>query len=525
MIFEVSPLNLEQQISQNMAPVCHDDVIGWRATLGRVAAASLLVASSTLGLLSIDQVANPAVAHADGTTYGDLGYPNAGMPCAHPDAQGGYIVKGPCSNYDWGPVHYEAKGWSEATTFSSRGYGYRNCTDYVAWKETTVGVTVPSSFQNGGQWYDNAPANKRSTMPLAWDAAVEPGNPGHLAFVESVNSVDPTNPGEDNITVSEYNYDGKGDGDTRIGKASDMGFTEFVDFGKHPPATVTPPNPNDDLQMLLTTSSAVYAKITNGNGGWNIESNNNTVTQIATDGGVQMALANDGEVWARSADTMSGPGAWTKESDSGTAAEIAVSSTGIQMVRTTDNQVWAKQDIGYNNWTGEAGAGTAAAIAVGGDTQMLITGDGTVYAKNGIGVGGWRQETSSGVGARIAASSTDVQMVQVTNGEVWAKQNDVNYGGWTGEASPGTAASIAAGGNTQLLITGNGILYVRNGVGVNNWQQETDANVATAAAVSSNGLQVLRTNNGEVWSKISVGYGNWTGEASPGTASAVATAG
>ncbi len=514
----------EQQPGQNLVAICRDDVIGWRARLSGIVGASLLV----LGLLGIDEAVSPAIAHADSIVYSDLGYPWAGAPCEF-GTSGGVSCANPQNPkgdlYDWG--EYDAK--QVFHPYTSRGYEYRNCTDYVAWKEANAGVAVPNNWYNGGQWYDNAPANEKSSSPAPWDAAVQPptkSSPdGHAAFVESVNSVDPTDPDGDNITVSEYNYDGKGDGDTRTGKASDMGFTEFVDFGKHPLAAAIPPNPNNDLQMLLTTSSAVYAKTSNGNGGWNIESNDNTVTQIATDGGVQMALASDGEVWARSADTTSGTGAWTKESDAGTAVQIAVSSTGVQMVRAIDNEVWAKQNIGYDGWTGEASAGTAASIAAGGDTQMLITGDGTVYAKKGIGAGGWHQETASGAGAKIAASSTGVQMVQATDGEVWAKQDDVNYGGWTGEASPGTAASIAAGGNIQMLVTVNGIVYARNGVGVNEWQQETDPNVGTVAVVSSNGLQVLRTNDGGVWSKTSVGYGNWTGEASPGTASAVATAG
>jgi surface antigen len=108
------------------------------------------------------------------------------------------------------------------------GYEYRNCTDYVQWKESTIGVPVPSTWGNGGQWYDHAPANKQSTTPKAWDAAVKPGAVGHVAFVESVNS-------DGTITVSEYNHDTHGGGDTRTGTASSMGFTEFVDFGVHPP--------------------------------------------------------------------------------------------------------------------------------------------------------------------------------------------------------------------------------------------------------------------------------------------------
>src|SRR5205807_7565410 len=91
------------------------------------------------------------------------------------------------------------------------GYEFKNCTSYVAWKVESLGGNVPGSLGNGGQWYKNSPASEQSLIPQKWEAAVEPvssNHPfGHVAFVESVNSIDSSNPGNDNITVSEYNED------------------------------------------------------------------------------------------------------------------------------------------------------------------------------------------------------------------------------------------------------------------------------------------------------------------------------
>ena len=79
----------------------------------------------------------------------------------------------------------------------------------------------------------------RSLIPQKWDAAVEPGAIGHVAFIESVNSIDSSNPLNDNLTVSEYNENGDGHGDYRTGTAASMRFTEFVNFGISPQPIAT----------------------------------------------------------------------------------------------------------------------------------------------------------------------------------------------------------------------------------------------------------------------------------------------
>jgi hypothetical protein len=66
------------------------------------------------------------------------GYPHPTVPCAHAP----YATTGFCPGYDWGPVHADAPGYTVATTYSARGYGYRNCTDYVAWKLESLGIST-----------------------------------------------------------------------------------------------------------------------------------------------------------------------------------------------------------------------------------------------------------------------------------------------------------------------------------------------------------------------------------------------
>lgn len=139
----------------------------------------------------------------------------------------GYPLTGYCTDpykgpFDWG-YQTDSGGWSLYRPGS--GYGYRNCTDYVAWRLVKSGVkTVSRSLGNGGQWYANASSAglKRGTTPRPGAAAVnERGN--HVAYVERVNP-------NGTISVSEYNKGGKGFWGRRTDTPSNLGLTRFVYF-------------------------------------------------------------------------------------------------------------------------------------------------------------------------------------------------------------------------------------------------------------------------------------------------------
>jgi surface antigen len=106
-------------------------------------------------------------------------------------------------------------------------YYFRNCTSYVAWRLRQSGVSGSklAGLGNGGWWYDRAPAHdlKRGTTPKVGAAAVKPGTPGHVAYVEA------TYP-DGTIRVSEYNKGLDGKWGTRHGTPSALGFTRFVYF-------------------------------------------------------------------------------------------------------------------------------------------------------------------------------------------------------------------------------------------------------------------------------------------------------
>ena len=147
------------------------------------------------------------------------------MPCERPP----YTRTGLCPGYEWGPV----RNGSQQSAISPRGYFYRNCTDWVAWRLQKLGISDSKTrgLHNGGQWAAYAPNNglKVSTAPQPGDAAVRVGNPGHVAFVEAVHG--------SSITISQYNADKTGTYSIQTGTPSALGFQQFVHFGAKVPAT------------------------------------------------------------------------------------------------------------------------------------------------------------------------------------------------------------------------------------------------------------------------------------------------
>ncbi len=144
-------------------------------------------------------------------TIGGGGYPWGRAKCIHTGQ-----VDGWCSNYDW------AVGGS-IWNFSTGGYGYRNCTDWVSFRVRSTGKFVPSGMGNANNWDDRAPGKgfKVSSTPKAGAAAVSNGGYyGHVMYVEAVNS-------DGSIVISDYNRAGTGKYATSTVSASGLRFVYF----------------------------------------------------------------------------------------------------------------------------------------------------------------------------------------------------------------------------------------------------------------------------------------------------------
>lgn len=97
-----------------------------------------------------------------------------------------------CDDYQWGNFVYNDRGQIIGNRQnSSRGYGYRNCTDWVAWRLPNLGIgDVPTGWGNAKNWDDAARAAGKivDSTPEEGDIAVwNDGAFGHVEVVESVN--------------------------------------------------------------------------------------------------------------------------------------------------------------------------------------------------------------------------------------------------------------------------------------------------------------------------------------------------
>lgn len=159
------------------------------------------------------------------------GYPWSGATCV---ATG--KIEGRCPNFEW-----RYKGSVKNPTTGN--YYYRNCTDYVAWKLTTLGVSVSklSGLGNAGMWDNNAPAKglKVSTTPSAGSVGVDERY-GHVVYVEKVSG--------STLTISEYNWGSAGIYGVRSGTASDLYLSKFINFGVNTSSSANKPNQTTSLQ-------------------------------------------------------------------------------------------------------------------------------------------------------------------------------------------------------------------------------------------------------------------------------------
>ena len=158
------------------------------ANMGRIGSwvAALLVAGA---FTVAGPSAGPAIAAIDANDY-----PGQDAVCA---ATG--TVSGWCANSDW------RKGGSP---YSSRGYAWRNCTDFAAFRANQLAghTVVPSGWGNANAWDEHARAAGLAVdgAPQVGDIAQsDAGTFGHVAIVAQI--------GSGQVRLEEYNHTKPGD--------------------------------------------------------------------------------------------------------------------------------------------------------------------------------------------------------------------------------------------------------------------------------------------------------------------------
>ncbi len=453
--------------------------------------------------------------------------------------------------YSWckdtsGDGHYQT-----SEQYSSRLYGYRNCTDGVAyWIKKYTGVTLPSNLGNATSWDTNAPSSY--SLYDGTTNNIEPGDiaqgdlgAGGLGHVGMVISVTKDSTGAvTSFQAAELNAAGTGyeSEPTYSARNADGKFARgayewdhFIDVNgankglNNEAWGNTTPTPVHLSRMLFARGDDTLFAKDNPLDGWSQETGggwlrNNSNTQIGT-----IAVGGaDGttQLWINSCDALYAKGSlgtdgWTQEAACGTAKSVSVSNTNLQMMVDDSGAVWAKYGIGVGGWNYEAAAGTAATVAAGGDTQMMLGTCGAVYAKNGVGYGGWTEEAPCGTATQIAISSTGLQMILNACGGFYSKYG-VGVGGWWAEGDCGWAKQVAAGGDTHMFLSTNGAVYAKTSMGYGGWTSEAGNGTATAIAIGSSGRQIIQASDSSIWSKDSISVGGWTQIVSPGNSKAIA---
>ena len=138
---------------------------------------------------------NAALFGSGGGKIGGGGYLWGKVPCLTSGQVAGW-----CPDYEWG---YK----DSYLNWSTGGYAYRNCTDWVSWKIRSTGRHVPGGLGNANTWDDRAPSYgfAVSDKPRVGAAAVSnAGYYGHVMYVEAVNN-------DGSIVISDYNRAGPGE--------------------------------------------------------------------------------------------------------------------------------------------------------------------------------------------------------------------------------------------------------------------------------------------------------------------------
>lgn len=163
-----------------------------------------------------------------------------------------YISAKDCSGqfgtYSW-CIDSDGNGrYSAAEQWSPYGFGYRNCTDFVAWMVNThnkVGFSNGyggRTWGNANTWDDAARAlgiRVDRTPAVGAVAQSDSGGFGHVAYVTGVHA-------DNTVTVAEYNWAGTGGyGQRRVPKTTFPNYIHLADLSQptftasSPPATAT----------------------------------------------------------------------------------------------------------------------------------------------------------------------------------------------------------------------------------------------------------------------------------------------
>jgi surface antigen len=400
------------------------------------------------------------------------GYPDANAPCV---ANEEGITRGSgawCKGYRWGYYVRNKGRITGSVQISPRGFSYRNCTDWAAFRaQQLTGVLVPygARMGDGRQWNENG-----LKAGYAVDDTPEPGDIavweatatsayGHVAVVESVSG--------DDVAVSDYNRMLDGDYHARTMAAdSPASYVDVNGAGKGSNGEVLAPADTTVARPAAVVHSGLLHVLVRGKDGRIYDQywNGAGWTGYASIGG-----------------SMQGNPAVVSNGDA-----LSVFAVG------TDGRVYTKYNNG-SGWTGWASLGgvtvrgSPRAIQYGGEVSVFVLGtDGHPYKntwQSGSGWGGW-----TNMGNYMDSSPAPIQYgteldVIMRGGDCAIYKNTWNGSGWGGFGSLGTCLA----GNPDVISYGGQLDIWSNAPGNHIWK---------------------RTWNGSAWGSWTDMGGNYAGD-------------
>jgi len=390
--------------------------------------------------------------------------------------------------------------------YSARGYAYRNCTDFVAWKLQSLGVpdSKTRGLGNGGEWAANAMGRAGVTVnnvPAYGAAAVMPStsnNPyGHVAFVEAVNS-------NGTITISEYNYGWGGTYNQRTATAASMGFTQFVHFG-------VSGSGSGFVESFQANNGNLYYYDSSGSHTTSQGMASGTspdIARIPGGGVIQAFQANTGNLHYYDS---AGGHALTLGVASGTSPSVAAASSTqfrIAFRANTGNLYQYDSVNGATNLSQGMAVGTSPSItrlAGGGYVIAFQANTGNLHYYDSAGGHALTLGMKAGTSPSIAASSSGGFRIafQANNGNLYqydsvtGSATNLNQGMMTG-TSPGIAATSS--GYVIAFQANNGNLYYYDSSGSHTTSQGMAVGTSPSIAGSSGGWKIaFQANNSNLY--------------------------
>lgn len=441
---------------------------------------------------------------------------------------------------------YGIYSWCKGTPpadISPRGYGYRNCTDWAAYRiPQLTGVSVPKSLGHANTWDTKAPSNwVIDAIPEPGDIAQsDAGDMGHVGVVEEI-SVN-TQGKAVSLKISEFN--GAGDGiysiktyhaDSNGVFWRDQGKTKkwdtFIDTNGTGKGILGSPNtvPFSNLGRLLLINSngTGHGKDNLEPGGWHtITGPGDAASVSASD--THIALINaSGQAW--SADVSSAalqsnsPGLQRMNiplspNTAGGVQKIAIDKDGNMIAINNCGAAygWRNTPEGQR-WVAMTNCGDAKDIEIGGGRLALINGCGGAYiSDSGY---SWNQILQCGDAKAISVGESG--KVIAINGSNTAYVLNPGSTTWMQKSAIGDAKKVAIGTNRIMIITNGGAAWAAD-IGQNSAAplvQLTNNGDAKAITVGSHDRMGLINSAGAAYaSDTIVQGGNWTPETSDGDA-------